>query len=63
MEGKNQLVISQAEMVRAMELYFRDMILSPSHRGNTKVTSVRQKGAQLQKDFIIELEEKKDPRV
>jgi hypothetical protein len=63
MVGKNQLIINQAEMVRAMELYFRDMIPSPSHRGTTKISSVRQKGAQLQQEFIIELEEKKDPKV
>lgn len=56
MLGKNQFIISQAEMTRAMEIYFKEMIPSPFQRGITKVTSVRQKGAQLQKDFIIELD-------
>jgi hypothetical protein len=63
MLGKNKLILSQAEMVRAIELYFKDMIPSPSHRGNTKVISVRQKGAQLHQEFIVELEEKEKPKV
>lgn len=61
MLGKNKLILSQAEMVRAIEIYFKEMVISPTHRGTTKISSVRQKGAQLQNDFIIELEEAEKP--
>jgi hypothetical protein len=57
MLGKNTLVINHAEMVRAMNKYFKELI-PIDERGNEKVISVRQKGAQPQKDFIIELDVK-----
>ena len=56
MLGKNSFILSQSEMTRAMEMYFKEMIVSSVQRGGTRVVSVRQKGAQLQKDFIIELD-------
>lgn len=43
-------------MTRAMEMYFKELVASSIQRGGTRVVSVRQKGAQLQKDFIIELD-------
>jgi hypothetical protein len=57
MVGENTLIINQDEMVRAMNKYFNDLILS-SDRGNARVISVRQKGAHLENVFIIEIADK-----
>jgi hypothetical protein len=45
-------------MVRAMNMYFEELISLGEQRGHARVVTVRQKGAQLQKEFIIEIEEK-----
>jgi len=57
MVGKNTLIINQAEMVRAINMYFEKLVFSDSQRGYSKIISVRQKGAQLQQVFVIEIME------
>jgi hypothetical protein len=54
MVGENTLIINKDEMIRAMNKYFNELMLS-SEKGNTRVISVRQKGAPVGNDFIIDL--------
>ena len=58
MVGKNTLIINQGEMVRAINMYFKQLVGSCGERGYAEVVSVRQKGAQMQQEFIIEIAEK-----
>ena len=44
-----------------MNKYFEALVGNPSERVNERVISVRQKGAQLENNFIIELAEKSKP--
>ena len=60
MVGENTFIINQAEMVRAMNKYLNELMLS-SERGNARVVSVRQKGAQLENAFVIEIADRSKP--
>jgi hypothetical protein len=55
MEGTNLLIISQEEMVRAINKYLDELIFS-QELGSAKAISVRQKGARLENRFIIEIQ-------
>jgi hypothetical protein len=54
MEGVNTLIISQEEMVRAVNKYLNELMFS-HELGNARAISVRQKGARLENRFIIEI--------
>jgi hypothetical protein len=60
MEGKNTLVISSAEMTRAVNHYFKELTTLDG-RGDSIVISVRQKGAKVESPFIIEIDDKFAP--
>lgn len=57
MVGKNTLIISPEEMVRAINKYFKDLI-GVLEREDAIVVNVRQKGAPQKNPFIIDIEEK-----
>lgn len=54
MVGRNQLILCPDEMRRALNMYFCDMIWD-TRRGATRVVSVRQKTAEMDMPFIVEL--------
>ena len=62
MVGRNTLVINQEEMLRALNMYFKELLESNGscgidHRGNTRVISVKQVGAQPAKPFVLTLDD------
>lgn len=61
MVGKNTLIISPEEMVRAINKYFKDLI-GVLEREDAVVVNVRQKGAPQKNPFIIDIDEKKVKR-
>lgn len=61
MVGKNTLIISPEEMIRAINKYFKDLV-GVLERENAVVVKVRQKGAPQINPFIIEIEEKEPKR-
>jgi hypothetical protein len=57
MVGKNTLIISEEEMLRAVNLYFKELV-SFGARDDSVVKSVRQKGAVKGRPFILEIDDK-----
>ena len=67
MVGRNTLIINQEEMLRAMNMYFRELIESndshgTDHRWNTRVVSIKQVGAQQAKPFVLTLDDGTKPK-
>jgi hypothetical protein len=58
MVGDNTLIINQAEMTRAVNMYLNNLMMTThSGLGNCEAVSVRQKGAPLKNEFIIEIKD------